>query len=112
MHKAFLEALAAIVGSRHVLSGEDAAPYTTDWRKQYRGRALCVARPGNTEEAAAVLRACAAHAVAIVPQGGNTGLSGGSVPTGAQSEIVLSLSRMNRIRALDPLNDTITVEAG
>ena len=69
-------------------------------------------RPGNTTEVAAVVALCAREAVAIVPQGGNTGLVGGSVPTGACREIVLSLSRMNRIRALDPLNDTATVEAG
>ncbi|MGH8765914.1 MAG: FAD-binding oxidoreductase [Burkholderiales bacterium] len=116
MHNALLEALATIVGAGNVVSGDEAAPYTTDWRKQYRGPALCVVRPASVAEVSAVVRACADNNVAIVPQGGNTGLSGGSVPTGRVSqhvgEIVLSLSRMNRIRALDALNDTITVEAG
>ena len=69
-------------------------------------------RPASTAEVSAVVRLCAEAGVAIVPQGGNTGLCGGSVPTGKRREIVLSLSRMNRIRELDALNDTITVEAG
>jgi len=112
MRNAFLETLAAIVGEANVLAGDDAAPYTVDWRKQYRGAALCVARPAGTGEVAALVRACVEKDVAIVPQGGNTGLSGGSVPTGARTELVLSLSRMNRVRELDALNDAVTVEAG
>jgi FAD/FMN-containing dehydrogenase len=112
MQTAFLEALAAIVGQANVLTGEDTAAYTTDWRKQYRGEALCVARPASTAEVAALVRVCADNDVAIVPQGGNTGLSGGSVPTGTRPEIVLSLSRMHRVREVDTVNDTITVEAG
>jgi len=113
MHKNFLDAIAAIVGKNHVLTGEnDSAPYTTDWRKQYRGAAVGVVRPASTAEVSAVVRLCAEARIAIVPQGGNTSLSGGSVPTGKQSEIVLSLTRMNRIRQLDALNDTLTAEAG
>ena len=109
----FLGALAAIVGAKNVLTGErDTAAYLTDWRKQFHGTAVCVARPACTAEVSAVVRLCAASGVAIVPQGGNTGLCGGSVPTGARPEIVLSLSRMNRIRELDALNNTMTVEAG
>jgi len=105
--------LAAIVGATNVLTAEqDTKPYFTDWRGQYRGSAECVVRPASTREVAEVVRACAGAGVAIVPQGGNTGLSGGSVPAGARPEVVLSLGRMNRVRALDPLNDTITVEAG
>src|SRR5689334_1214869 len=113
MQDNFLQSLAQIVGARNVLSGEsDTAPYTIDWRKQYRGAALAVARPATTAEVSAVVRLCAESGIAIVPQGGNTGLSGGSVPSGKRQEIVLSLSRMNRIRALDALNDTLTAEAG
>ncbi len=113
MHNNFLEALAAIVGKNHVLTGEnDTAPYTTDWRKQYRGAAVGVVRPATTAEVSVVVRLCAEAGIAIVPQGGNTSLSGGSVPTGKRSEIVLSLTRMNRIRQLDALNDTLTAEAG
>jgi FAD/FMN-containing dehydrogenase len=104
--------LAKAVGDANVLSGDDAAPYCSDWRKLYSAPAECVVRPASTEETSRVVAACAAQGVAIVPQGGNTGLSGGSVPTGTRREVVLSLARMNRIRELDALNDTITVEAG
>jgi FAD/FMN-containing dehydrogenase len=105
--------LADIVGGAHVLTApEDTKPYFIDWRRQYSAGAECVARPATTQEVAAVVALCAAENVAVVPQGGNTGLVGGSVPTGSRREIVLSLGRMNRIRALDALNDTMTVEAG
>jgi len=108
-----LGALAAVVGAKNVLAGEhDTSPYVTDWRRQYHGTAVCVVRPASTAEVAAVMRLCAEAAIAIVPQGGNTGLCGGSVPAGTQEQAVLSLSRLNRIRELDALNDTITVEAG
>ena len=108
-----LAALAAIVGKAYVLVDEaDTAPYLTDWRKQYRAAAQSVVRPATTAEVSAVVRCCAEAGVAIVPQGGNTGLCGGAVPTGARPEIVLSLSRLNRIRGLDARNDAITAEAG
>ncbi|HSH08290.1 MAG TPA: FAD-binding oxidoreductase [Burkholderiales bacterium] len=109
----FIEALAAIVGAANVLTeAGDMAPYLVDWRKQFSGPADCVVRPANTAEVAAVVAQCARAGVAIVPQGGNTGLCGASVPGGRQREIVLSLTRMNRIRAIDPLNDTLIAEAG
>ena len=107
------ERLANIVGAAHVLTeAAQTQPYLTDWRKQYSGAAECVVRPGSTEEVARVVALCAGEGVAMVPQGGNTGLVGGSVPTGARREVVLALARMNRIRSLDRLNDTATVEAG
>src|SRR5262249_56837836 len=81
-------------------------------RRQSRGRAECVVRPATTAEVARVVEACARERIAIVPQGGNTGLSGGATPTGKGREIVLALGRLSRIRELDRLNDTITVEAG
>src|SRR2546429_3555863 len=102
-----------IVGAANVLTDpQDTRAYFTDWRRQYSGSAECVVRPGSTAEVARVVALCAEHELAIVPQGGNTGLSGGSVPTGKRREIVIALGRMNRIRALDRLNDTMTVEAG
>jgi FAD/FMN-containing dehydrogenase len=105
--------LAAIVGAGNVLTAESqTAAFLTDWRKQYSGPAECVVRPASTDEVSRVVAACAADGAAIVPQGGNTGLCGGSVPTGRRREIVVSLSRMNRIRELDALNGTMTVEAG
>jgi len=109
----FISTVRAVVGDKNVLVGErDTEAFVTDWRKQYRAGAECVARPASANEVAEVVRLCAAADVAIVPQGGNTGLCGGSVPTGERREIVISLARMNRIRELDALNDTITVEAG
>jgi FAD/FMN-containing dehydrogenase len=101
----------AIVGATHVLTDlADVAPYCTDWRGRYTGNALCVVLPGSTEEVAAVVRACADAGIAIVPQGGNTGLCGGATPVGG--EVVVNLRRLNRIRAVDADNNSITVEAG
>src|SRR3954467_3212482 len=108
-----IEKLRDIVGAANVLTApQDTRPYFTDWRRQYSGSGEGVVRPASTAEVAAVVRLCEQGGVAIVPQGGNTGLSGGSVPTGQAREIVVALGRMNRIRELDRLNDTITVEAG
>src|SRR6185369_12033332 len=107
-----IDALSEIVGKSNVLTApEDTKPYFTDWRKRYSAAAECVVRPASTAEVARVVARCAREGVAVVPQGGNTGLVGGSVPTGKRREIVLALGRLNRIRSLDPLNDTITVDA-
>jgi FAD/FMN-containing dehydrogenase len=90
----------------------DMAPFLTDWRRTWTGTALAVAIPDSVEDVAKVVRWCAAHNVAIVPQGGNTGQSGGSVPRADGQNIVLSLTRLNRIRVIDPANNTMTVDAG
>ena len=108
----FLAELRAIVGDAAVLTDGDLSAWEVDWRKRSRGRALAVVRPGSTDEVAAVVRICAAHATPIVPQGGNTGLVGGSTPDASGAQIVLSLMRMNRIRAIDAANLTMTVDAG
>ena len=107
-----LELLRAAVGPAQVLTEGDLSAYQLDWRQRYRGKALAVVRPGTTDEVAAVVRACAAHGAGIVPQGGNTGLVGGSVPDASGSQVLLSLARMNRVRQLDRANSTMTVEAG
>ena len=107
-----LAALSAAVGAAHVLTEGDLSAWEQDWRKRYRGRALAVVRPGSTAEVAAVVRACAAHGTPLVPQGGNTGLVGGSVPDGSGRQVLLSLTRLNRVRAIDPANLTLTAEAG
>jgi FAD/FMN-containing dehydrogenase len=88
------------------------APYLGEERGLYRGAALGVARPAATEDVAAVVRLCAEARVPIIPQGGNTGLCGGAVPEEGALGIVMSLGRMNRVRALDRVNYTITVDAG
>jgi FAD/FMN-containing dehydrogenase len=90
----------------------DTAPFLTDWRKTWTGTALAVAIPDSVEDVAKIVRWCAAHDVAIVPQGGNTGQSGGSVPRADGHNVVLSLTRLNRIRVIDPANNTMTVDAG
>lgn len=102
-----------IVGSDHVLVDAGAsAPYLTDWRKRYHGTALAVVRPATTQEVARVVAACAATGTPMLPQGGNTGLVGGSTPDAGGKTVLISLLRMNRVRAVDRANDTITVEAG
>jgi len=107
-----LEELQSVLGLENVLTGADAAAYLIDWRRRYQGAAVAVARPGSTEEVAAVVRACARHGVPLVPQGGNTGLCGGATPDESGRAVVLSTARLNRVRAIDTENDTITVEAG
>ena len=105
--------LRAIVGAANVLDGEtDMAPFLSDWRGRYHGRARAVVRPRDTAEVAAVVAACAQAGVAMVPQGGNTGLCGGATPLADGAAVVINLARLDRVRALDPDNDTLTVEAG
>lgn len=109
----FLSTLAAIVGRDYLLvDGAETAPYLNDWRGRYRGAARAVVRPADAAQVAAVLAACHAAAVPVVPQGGNTGLCGGATPLPDGRSVLLSLSRLNRVRALDPDNNTLCVEAG
>ncbi|HSI51467.1 MAG TPA: FAD-binding oxidoreductase [Ideonella sp.] len=110
--QALLERLAAIVGSGHVLFEGDLSAWELDWRKRYRGKALAVVLPADTAEVAAVVKACAVHGAALVPQGGNTGLVGGGVPDDSGTQVLLSLGRMQRVRQLDSANLTMTVDAG
>ncbi|HRO82997.1 MAG TPA: FAD-binding protein, partial [Alicycliphilus denitrificans] len=112
MTTALLDSLRQIVGAAHVLTDGDLTAYEQDWRKRVRGKALAVVRPASTAEVAAVVKACAAAGSPMVPQGGNTGLSVGSTPDGSGTQVVLSLTRMNQVRAIDRDNLTMTVEAG
>ncbi|MGE8358456.1 FAD-binding oxidoreductase [Pseudomonas sp.] len=108
-----VQALEQVVGKAGlVLDPALMGSYLSDWRNAYRGRAALVVRPGSTEEVASVVRLCHDAGVALVPQGGNTGLCGGSIPDDSGQQVVLSLTRMTRIRNVDPANETITVEAG
>jgi FAD/FMN-containing dehydrogenase len=108
-----LDRIKAVVGPKG-WSDDDAAlaPQLVDWRRRYHGRTPLLVRPASTAEVAEVVALCAAAGVPIVPQGGNTSLCGGSIPSEAGDEILLSLSRINRVRAIDAANYTITVEAG
>jgi FAD/FMN-containing dehydrogenase len=109
---ALLDTLRGLVGAANVLNEGDLSAWEQDWRRRWRGKALAVVRPGSTAEVAAVLQACAAAGVSVVPQGGNTGLVGGGVPDASGTQVLLSLQRMNRVRDIDEANLTLTAEAG
>ena len=108
----FAQQAAAIIGAHHVLSGADMEPFEIDFWKQYAGKAALVVKPGSTAEVSALVALAARLGISIVPQGGNTGLVNGGSPDGSGSEVVLSLQRLNAIRAIDEAGDYITVEAG
>ncbi len=111
--ESLIATLAGLVGPQYTLfASAEMAPYLTDWRGRYQGAAQCIVRPGNAAEVAAVVRACVAAGAPIVPQGGNTSLCGAATPDGEGRAVVVSLSRLNRIVAVDPQNNTISVEAG
>ncbi len=113
--KAWLAEAGALIGDAHVLAeehGDDLTSYTQDWGGKFQGRALAVVRPGNTTEVQAIVKLAARTKVALVPQGGNTGLCGGSTPDDGSRQVVLQLGRLNRVREIDTENNTATVEAG
>ncbi|MCO4053512.1 MAG: FAD-binding oxidoreductase [Bosea sp.] len=110
---ALLESLSQIVGARQVLTAEaDMAPHLKEWRNLFKGRASAVVKPASTGEVAAILSLAHQTGTPIVPQGGNTGLVGGQIPVAEGREIILSLARMDKVRAVEPSSDTIIVEAG
>jgi FAD/FMN-containing dehydrogenase len=108
-----LDAIRAVVGERGLLTDPaDTAAYVEDWRRLYRGRTPAVIRPANTRELALVVRLCAEAHAPIVPQGGNTSMVGGATPADSGEQFVLSTARLTRIRDIDPLDLTMTIEAG
>ena len=110
---ALVARLRDVVGPRGLLTeASDTASYAEDWRHLYRGRTPAVVRPASTEELARVVRLCADAGVPVVPQGGNTSMVGGAVPAEDGSDVVISLSRMNRVRDIDAVDLTLTIEAG
>ena len=109
----FIDQCRQLLGEAYVLTDPDAMrSYLTDYRQRYTGHALAVLRPADTLQVAGLVRLCNAHRVAIVPQGGNTGLVLGSVPDAGGQSVLLSLVRLNQIRSIDLINNTITAEAG
>lgn len=113
MTVAFLEQAARLLGPKGLTTDpQDMAPWLTDWRGRYTGKACALASPASTAEVSALVLLCAKHAVPIVPQGGNSGMSGGATPFDSGTELILSLRRMNRIIALDAGARTATCEAG
>ncbi|MES2185739.1 MAG: FAD-binding oxidoreductase [Pseudomonadota bacterium] len=110
---ALLPALQALLGPAGVLTGAaDCAAFCTDWRGLYQGTTPAVLRPANTAELAAAMRLCHRHGVAVVPQGGNTSMVGGAVPSEQGDQLVLTLSRMNRVRAVDTVDMVMELDAG
>ena len=108
-----LDRLRNALGEGAVLTEpDDVASYITDWTGRFRGATTAVLRPGNTAEVADAVRICAEAGVAVVPQGGNTGLAGGATPAATGANVVLSLERLRRVREMDVVADAVTVEAG
>lgn len=113
MSGAVLDKLHAVLGEQGLLTPDhDLTRYEREWRGRYHSRALAVARPASTQQLAELVGVCADHQIPMVPQGGNTGLVGGTVAQGERRELIISLERMRRIRMLDPDSASLTVEAG
>jgi FAD/FMN-containing dehydrogenase len=105
--------LSAVLEQQYILTEDkDKAPYLTDWRKRFTGKALAVVLPGSSSEVADIVKLCSQNQVAIVPQGGHTGFCGGATPDSSGKQIILNFKRMNQIREIDVANQTITLEAG
>jgi FAD/FMN-containing dehydrogenase len=112
MHN-FINQLSEVLDKKYILTqDEDKAPYLTDWRKRFTGKAFAVLLPSNSNEVAAIVRLCSQHQIALVPQGGHTGFCGGATPDNSGKQVILNLKRMNHIREIDITNQTITLEAG
>lgn len=110
---AFLEEAAALLDPKGITTDQEAMDgWLTDWRGRFTGRALAMASPADTDEVAALVKLCARHGVPIVPQGGNSGMSGGATPDRTGNALLLTLRRMNVIRTVDTENRTATCEAG
>jgi FAD/FMN-containing dehydrogenase len=109
----FIKRCQAIIGTKYVYTSDaDKSAFLTDWSKRFTGNALAVLRPKNTNEVASLIALCNKENIAIVPQGGNTGLCGGATPTKDGQSVVISTTRLNQIRELDLENSTITLDAG
>lgn len=113
MSASILDDMAGIVGAKNIVTDADAmVPYLKEWRDLFRGKAQAIVKPGSTAEVAELVKLAARTGTRLVPQGGNTGLVGGQIPIAEGREIILSLQRMDKVRAVDADSDTMTVEAG
>ncbi len=108
----FVEAARDVLGTKYVLTGADTENFDVDFWKQYRGKSACVLKPGSTKDVVEIVRLAKKHSISLVPQGGNTGLVNGGIPDLTGTQAVISLTRMNQIRAVDPAGDYIIVDAG
>ena len=108
-----LERLKTLVGpAGYSIDADEIAPHLTEWRNRFLGKTPLLLKPANTEQVAAIVRVCAEEEVGIVAQGGNTGLVGGQIPRPEGADLLLSMGRMNKIRAVDAIDNTLVVEAG
>ena len=112
MQASAIREIARTVGEGGVVAGAEAEPLLRDERGLYRGRAALVVRPASTRECASVVEICSRAGIGVVPQGGNTGYCGGATPFDAERQVLLNLSRMSRVREVDAINRTMTVDAG
>lgn len=109
----FIAQCSDILGPKGLITDKaNMQQYCSDWRGMFKGDALAVALPADCEQVSAIVRLCASEGIAIVPSGGNTGLAGGSIPDSSGRQMILSLTRMNKIRSIDVLAQTMEVEAG
>jgi len=110
---AILDRMAGIVGAKNIITDADAmVPYLKEWRDLFRGKAQGIVRPGSAAEVAELVKLAAETGTVLVPQGGNTGLVGGQIPISEGREVIISLQRLDKIRAVDTDGDTMIVEAG
>ena len=108
-----LQELRSIVGSNNFIDDvKDMGGYLSDWRNNFSGQSPLILKPTNTKMVSDILLVCHKNSVSVVPQGGNTGLVGGSVPSNVGDEVIISLEKMNNILDIDPINYTMTLEAG
>ncbi|WP_233889586.1 FAD-binding oxidoreductase [Paraburkholderia flagellata] len=113
LRNTLLDRLLAVVGPAGIVADADQkSAYESDWLKKWHGRSSIVVRPATTQQTAEVMKLCHENRTPVVTQGGNTGMSGGATPDASGDQVVLSMTRMNAIRQVDPLNNTMTVEAG
>src|SRR5690606_35604943 len=113
MNQEFLDKLVQVLGTDSVMiDAADLQPWLMDWRGVYKGDAQAVVRPTSTQQVADCLRLCNEYRVPVVPRGGNTGLCGGATPDASAANVVLSLDRMNRIRSIDTIANTLVADAG
>ena len=108
-----IDAVRQRVGGRAVVTDPgEIAPWLTDWRGRWHGRSLALLQPASTADVAAIVELSVQHRVPLVPQGGNTSMVGGATPDGSGAQIPVSLARLNRVRDVDPVDMTMTAEAG
>lgn len=113
LRQRLISAATKITGVKGILSSPaETAGYLMDWRHRYKGEALAVVLPTTVEQVSELVKLCSRLGIAIVPQAGNTGMTGGAIPINDRPSMILNVSKMNRVREVDGLNNSVVVEAG